>query len=171
MLGPSLPPRGGTQIFFRIRRLGPSIYRSPQKNIRNFKHPKKNFEILATQKISQFCTLTLKKDPKLHRNDPQTSPILWWPQKISTKSSYPKKILIFLKTRKNIEIQNLEPPKMGRAYVCVKISEYPPPPTPPGVYRTYEEKTRVSLWGVTLLECHPPPPPSSGAAHRLDMDR
>ena len=48
------------------------------------------------------------------------------PQKISTKSSYPQKILIFLKTPKNIEIQNFEPQKMGRAYVCVKISEYPP---------------------------------------------
>ena len=48
------------------------------------------------------------------------------PQKISTKSSYPPKKLIFLKTQKNIEIQNFEPKKMGRAYVCVKISEYPP---------------------------------------------
>ena len=73
-----MTPRGGGGYsnFFCIRRLGPSIYRSPQKNIRNFKHPKKIFEMLATQKISQFCTSTLKKDPKLHRNDPQTSPIL-----------------------------------------------------------------------------------------------
>ena len=52
------------------------------------------------------------------------------PKKISTKSSYPKKIFIFLKTQKNIEIQNFEPKKMGRAYVCVKISEYPPGGTP-----------------------------------------
>ena len=49
------------------------------------------------------------------------------PQKISTKSSYPQKIIIFLKIQENIEIQNFEPPKMGRAHVCVKISEYPPP--------------------------------------------
>ena len=49
------------------------------------------------------------------------------PKKISTKSSYPKKIFIFQKTPKNIEIQNFEPKKMDRAYVCVKISEYPPP--------------------------------------------
>ena len=48
------------------------------------------------------------------------------PKNIFTKSSYPKKIFIFLKTPKNIEIQNFEPQKMGRAYVCVKISEYPP---------------------------------------------
>ena len=68
---------GGYSNFFRIHRFGPSIYRSPPKNIRNFKHPKKIFLILATlQKISRFCTLTLKKDPNLHRNDPQTSPIL-----------------------------------------------------------------------------------------------
>ena len=33
------------------------------------------------------------------------------PQKISTKSSYPQKIFIFLKTPKNIEIQNFEPQK------------------------------------------------------------
>ena len=60
-----------------------------------------------TLKLAQFCD-----DPK----------------KISTKSSYPKKVFIFLKTQKNIEIQNYEPKKMGRAYVCVKISEYPPGP-------------------------------------------
>ena len=51
--------------------------------------------------------------------------------KLSTKSSYPQNIIIFLKTQKSIEIQNLEPNKMDRAYVCVKISEYPPPPPPP----------------------------------------
>ena len=38
----------------------------------------------------------------------------------------PQKILIFLKTPKNIEIKNFEPPKMGCAYVYMKISEYPP---------------------------------------------
>ena len=60
-----------------------------------------------TLKLAQFCD-----DPK----------------KISTKSSYPQKIFIFLKTQKN-EIQSFElPKKIGRAYVCVKISEYPPPP-------------------------------------------
>ena len=50
------------------------------------------------------------------------------PKKISTQSSNPPKIFIFLKTQKNIEIQSFEPQKIGRAYVCVKISEYPPPP-------------------------------------------
>ena len=60
-----------------------------------------------TLKLAQFCD-----DPK----------------KISTKSSYPQKYSFFFKTPKNIEIQNFEPPKKARAYVCVKISEYPPPP-------------------------------------------
>ena len=48
------------------------------------------------------------------------------PQKISTKSSYPQKIFIFLKTPKNIEIQNFDPKKIARAFLCAKISEYPP---------------------------------------------
>ena len=37
-------------------------------------------------------------------------------------------MFIFLKTQRNIEIQNLEPKKMTQAYICMKISEYPPPP-------------------------------------------
>ena len=43
--------------------------------------------IEMTLKLAQFCD-----DPK----------------KISTKSSYPQKTVIFLKTHKNIEIQNFE---------------------------------------------------------------
>ena len=35
---------GGYYNFFCIRRLGPSIFCSPQKNIRNFKYPKKYFK-------------------------------------------------------------------------------------------------------------------------------
>ena len=116
----------GYSNFFRIRRLGPSIYRSSQKNIRNFKHPKKIFEILATQKNIPILYLDLKK--KTLNCIEMTLKLAQFcddPKKISTKSSYSKKILIFLKTQKNIEIQNFEPKKMGRAYVCVKISEYP----------------------------------------------
>ena len=55
-------------------------------------------------------------------------PILWWPQKNIDKIFIPQ--IFFLKTPKNIEIQNFDPPpkkkKMTRAYVCMKISEYPP---------------------------------------------
>ena len=48
------------------------------------------------------------------------------PPKNIHKIFIPQKIFIFLKTPKIIVIQNFEPPKIGRAYVCVKISEYPP---------------------------------------------
>ena len=42
----------------------------------------------------------------------------------------PQKIFIFLETPQKSEIQNFEPQKMTPAYVCMKISEYtPPPPT------------------------------------------
>ena len=51
-------------------------------------------------------------------------------QKNIHKTFIPQKILIFRKTPKNIEIQNFEPQRMTRAYVCMKISEYPPPPSP-----------------------------------------
>ena len=61
---------GSTLIFFFKRRLGPSIYCSTQKNIRNFKQPPKILEILATQKISLILYLDLKKSPKMHTNDP-----------------------------------------------------------------------------------------------------
>ena len=54
---------GGYSNFFRICRLGPSIYCSPPKNIRNFKHPKKIFEILATQKNIPILYIDLKKRP------------------------------------------------------------------------------------------------------------
>ena len=55
---------------------------------------------------------------------PKYSRILWWPQKYIHKIFIPQKIFIFLKTP-NIEILNFEPQKMTRAYVCVKLSEYP----------------------------------------------
>ena len=50
-----------------------------------------------------------------------------YPQNLHT----PQNIFIFLKNLKNIEIQNFEPKKMTRAYVCMKISVYPLPPPPP----------------------------------------
>ena len=68
------------------------------------------------------------------------------PKEISTKSAYPQKIFIFLKTPKNIEIQNFEPKKLGRAYVCVKISEYPPPPGVPATcVKSKEVKKQLTV--------------------------
>ena len=57
-----------------------------------------------TLKLAQFCD-----DPK----------------KLSTKSSYPKKILIFLKTPKNIEIQNFEPKKWSESTYVLKYQSTP----------------------------------------------
>ena len=66
---------GGYSIFFRIVGSDPASTAHPPK-ISGISSTPKIFEILATQKISQFCTFTFKKDPKMLRNDPQTSPIL-----------------------------------------------------------------------------------------------
>ena len=74
--------------------------------------------------------MTLKKTLKCLEMTLKLAQFCDDPKKISTKSSYPQKIFIFLKTQKNMEIQNFEPKKIARAYVCVKISEYPPPPPP-----------------------------------------
>ena len=63
------PRGGGVLLFFFIRRFEPSIYSSPQRYIRNFKHPQK-IEILATKKIFPILYLDLKKTPKMYRNDP-----------------------------------------------------------------------------------------------------
>ena len=49
---------GGYSHFFFIRRFGPSIICLPNKTS----------GISSTPKIS--CTFTLRKDPKIHRNDP-----------------------------------------------------------------------------------------------------
>ena len=111
---------GGTLIYSAYVGSDPASTTHPQKISGISSTPpkkKKNIPILY---------LDLKKDPKLHKNDTQASPILWWPKKISLKSSYPQKIFIFLKTPKNIEIQNFEPKKIAQAYVCVKISRVPP---------------------------------------------
>ena len=59
-----------------------------------------------TLNIFQFC------------DDPQKYP----------QNPYTPKNLHFSKKNKNTEIQNFEPQKIARAYDCMKISEYPPPP-------------------------------------------
>ena len=61
------------------------------------------------------------------------------PQKISTKSSYPQKILIFLKTPKNIEIQNFEPKKNAPSLRMCENIRVPPPPPPPGTVPSSDE--------------------------------
>ena len=65
-----------------------------------------------TLKLAQFCD-----DPK----------------KISTKSSYPKILFFFLKTPKNIEIQNFEPKKWAEPTYVGKYQS-----TPPGMIYPYQ---------------------------------
>ena len=122
-----MSPRGGTLIFSSYVGSDPASTVHPKKN-QEFQAPQKNIKILATPKNIPILYIDLKKKT-LKCIEMTLKLAQFWddPQKISTKSSYPQKIFIFQKTPKNIEIQNFEPPKMDRAYVCVKISEYPPP--------------------------------------------
>ena len=110
--------------FYLIRRLGPSIFRSLPKNIRNIKYPQKIFEILATPK--NIPILYLKKDPKMHRNDPKTSPIFCDDPKKYPQNLHTPKIFIFLKPPKNIENQNFEPPKNSPSLRMCEIIRVPP---------------------------------------------
>ena len=66
---------GGTLIFSTYVGSDPASTVHPQK-ISGISSTPKIFEILATPKNIRILYLDLKKDPKLHRNDPQTSPIL-----------------------------------------------------------------------------------------------
>ena len=129
----------GYSNFFRIRRLGPGIYRSPQKISGISSTPKKYLKFEQSKKISQFCTLTLKKPLNYIEMTLKLAQFRGDPPKISTKSSYPPKIFIFSENPKNIEIRNFEPKKMDRAYVCMEISEYPPPP--PGGMQSLTKQT------------------------------
>ena len=52
------------------------------------------------------------------------------PQKISTKSSYPQKILIFLKNPKNIEIHSFEPQKNSPSVRMCENIRVPPSGSP-----------------------------------------
>ena len=86
---------------------------------------------------------------------PKYSPILWWPQKNIHKIVIPQKIFIFLKTPKNIEIQNFEPKKMTRAYVCMKILEYPqPPPQPPRAQIPTLSRKSNGIWPFAPPQGH-----------------
>ena len=84
-----LAPRGGTLIFSSYVGLGTAStvhpkkyqeFQAPPKNIWNFTKPKK---------YPPFCTLTLRKDLKMHRNDPNFVMI---PQKYPQNLHTPKNI-------------------------------------------------------------------------------
>ena len=70
-----------------------NIRHTPNKSIWNFSNP---------QKIFSFCILTLRKDPKMHRNGPQNSPVLWiYPQNLHSPKIFPLQ-------KKNKEYRNIK---------------------------------------------------------------
>ena len=83
---------------------------------------KKHLKANISKEIFQFCTLTLRKSPKIYRNDPQKVPRFMMNSVKIHNSIIPPKIFIFLKTPKNIEIQNFEPPKWSKLSVTSHIN-------------------------------------------------
>ena len=73
------------------------------------------------------------------------SPILWWPKKYPQNLHAPKNIH-FSESPKKTDIQNVEPKKMTRAYVCMKLSEYPPPPVGPGTHDLCLYTLTIPIW-------------------------
>ena len=110
---------GGYSHFFFIRRIGPSIYRLPQKKIGNIKRPKKYLKYFCHAKISSFCSFSLRKDPQYIEKTPKTSPICRDPKKYPQNLHTPK-IFIFLKPPKNNVIQKFKQKRKTRAYACIK---------------------------------------------------
>ena len=102
----------GTLLFSPYVGSGPASTVHPKINIRNFK------------KYRRFRTLSLRKDPKMLRNDPCIAQFCDNPRKYP-QNLHTQKNIHFLKTPKNIRIQNFEPQKIACAYVCVKISGVP----------------------------------------------
>ena len=104
-------PRGGTLFFSAYVGSDPASTVHPKKISGISSTPKKYLKFLQPKKISQFCTLTLKKTLNCIEMTLKLAQFCDDPIKISTKSSYPKTLFIFLKTPKNIEIRNLNPKK------------------------------------------------------------
>ena len=133
-------PGGGGGLyshFFFIHRLGPSIYRS-RKKISVISSTPKNIWNFTNPKIyPPFCTMTLRKEHKMHRNDPKYSPILWWPPPPPQKKKYPqnlhtpKNIHFFWKTPKILKFKILNPKKWPELMYEWKYQESTPPPPPP----------------------------------------
>ena len=75
-------------------------YRAYSQNIWNFSNPKK---------YPHSVHWPSGKTLKCIEVTPKTSPVLWWPPKISTKSSYPRKYSFFWKPPKILKIKILNP--------------------------------------------------------------
>ena len=118
---------GGTLIFSAYIGSDPASTIHPKKISGISSTPKKYLKFYQPQKISQFCTLTLKRDRKLHRNDPQTSPILWWPPKKYPQNLHtPKKYSFFWKLKKILKFRILNPKKWAEPTYVWKYQSTPP---------------------------------------------
>ena len=75
------------------------------------------------------------------------------PQKYP-QNVYTQKNIHFSETLKNLEIQKFDPQNMDRAYVCIKISEYPAPHPPPLGYDPASKSHYHSQRSARSILCH-----------------
>ena len=71
ILDEPISPRGGTLIFSAYVGSDPASTVHPKKISEISSTPKKYVKFLQPKKISRFCIITLRKDPKIHRNNPK----------------------------------------------------------------------------------------------------
>ena len=129
-MGGGVGGRWGYSKFFFIRRLEPSTYPSPPKNIRNFKHPKKTFEIFATKKKPLSVPWPQEKILKCIEMTPKYGPILWLPSKKYPQNIHTQKLFIFLKAQKILKLKISDPQKWTEHTYVWKFQSIPHPPTP-----------------------------------------
>ena len=87
------------------------------------------------------------------------------PQKYPQNLHTPKKYSFFWKPQKILKFRILNPKVIARAYVCVKISEYPPGEYAPlgdhilsfksSPYENRKKLLRVLNWEITKIKLHP----------------
>ena len=103
-------PQGGTLIFSTYVGSDPASTVHPKK-YQEFQAPQKIFEILATQKISQFCTLTLKKTLNCVEMTLKLAQFCDDPKKYPQNLHTPKNFKFSKKTQKILKFRILNPQK------------------------------------------------------------
>ena len=128
-----LPQEGGGgwgySYFFRIRRLGPSIYRPPPK-ISGFKHPQKNIWNFSNPKTYlNSVHWPHEKTLKCIEMTLKLAQLCDDPPKISTKSSYlPKNIHLSENSKKYWNSEFWTQKNSLSQRMCQNIRVPPPPP-------------------------------------------
>ena len=126
---------GGTLIFSSQVGWDATSTVHPQKISGISSTPKNIWNFSNLKKYPYSVPLTLKKALKCIEMNLKlaqfcTSPILWWPKKISTKSSYPKKYSFLWKPQKILKFKILNPKKWPEPTYVWKYQSTPPPPHP-----------------------------------------